>query len=467
MKMSKAHQIVQGFNFVLLLSVVSLQSACANGGNYMGPEEKRLGTDSDLDRSFHVVVDEPQGFGLRMEGFIIGIEKSERELLGIKPLADDQHLNSKPVGFAPENTRQFAERMDDPKRTFISHIVQAKLDHDLPIAYIKNQFLYDAYLTGNADYRRPSFPVWVMKTDTLYERSWEVLEKLENVLARQLTEAHNKGKPYTHVVVGTMGWNTAQEKAIRNLNSIFGNILISQSNGFKPLYIAVTWPSEWNIPIASIRNKANDADEIGFIWANALINRHLSGLRARASKNTWPTFKIVAIGHSLGARLMTRAAFSGAALSPPIDLQDGLDLVIGLQGAFSMNRFLAERKEGREGAPYANYEKLRGNVALTWSENDTANPIVDLITGANYAGAADGYERASDPRYKKHFAFYTASENGELTSKGELANMEKKVIYINASSLIKYKVLGTGGKAHSDIYNAYMGRILGTLMSNF
>jgi hypothetical protein len=264
-----------------------------------------------------------------------------------------------------------------------------------------------------------------------------------------------------------MGWNTAQEKAIRNLNSIFGNILISQGNGFKPLYIAVTWPSEWNVPMVSLMNKANDADEIGFVWANALINKHLSSLRARSSAKTWPPFKIVAIGHSLGARLMTRAAFSGAALNPPVDLQEGLDLVIGLQGAFSMNRFLSERKEGREGAPYANYKKLRGRVALTWSENDNATPIANLITGANYAGAEEGYERAFDAEYRHHFAFYTASEKGELPLDEDASNQEKRVIYINANSLIKYEVLGTGGKAHSDIYNAYMGRMLGTLISEF
>jgi hypothetical protein len=90
-----------------------------------------------------------------------------------------------------------------------------------------------------------------------------------------------------------------------------------------------------------------------------------------------------------------------------------------------------------------------------------------MITGGNYAGAEKGYERASDPRYKHHFSFYTASEKGELTPEGDAASQEKQVVYINANSLIKFKVLGTGGKAHSDIYNAYMGRMLGTLISEF
>ena len=132
-----------------------------------------------------------------------------------------------------------------------------------------------------------------------------------------------------------------------------------------------------------------------------------------------------------------------------------------------MNRFLAERKQGREGAPYADYRNLRGSVVLTWSEYDKANPVANIVTGANYAGAKEGYERAADEDYKKHFAFYTASQTGDLSPEKDLASKEKQVIYIDASSLIKYDVLGTGGKAHSDIYNAYMGRMLGTLISEF
>jgi hypothetical protein len=455
-----------GFRAVLLLLAATLPSVCAGGG-YLQPREEKLGTDSELNRSFHVVADEPQGIGLRMEGFIIGIEKSKRKTLDVPSLMDDPHLSSIPVGFSQENQRRFAARLNDGKRTFISHLVQATLDDNSHIPYIKNQFLYDAYCTNGVDERRPSNPVWTLKTEGMYARSWEVLESLEAELAEQLAEAHAAGQPYTHVIVATMGWNTAQEKAIRNLNSIFGNILISQSNGFKPLYIAVTWPSEWSTPLVSLGNKANDADEIGFVWANALINRHLSSLRARTSENTWPVFKVVAIGHSLGARLMTRAAFSGPALNPPVSVQDGVDLVIGLQGAFSMNRFLAERKSGKEGAPYANFKDLRGRVVLTWSEHDSANPKANLLAGANYAGAKNGHKRAFDDKYRHHFDFYTVSELGALTPDEGATGQGKKVVYIDASRLVKYEVLGAGGKAHSDIYNAYIGGMLGTLISEF
>ena len=161
---------------------------------------------------------------------------------------------------------------------------------------------------------------------------------------------------------------------------------------------------------------------------------------------------------------MTRAAFSGQALNPPKSTSAGVNLVIGLQGAFSINRFLAERRTGREGAPYASHRKIKSRIALTWSKWDSATPLADLITLANYAGAKAGYKRASDKRYSNHFSFYHSNNRGELTAdSGDNAD-NKTVMMINASDLIKYNVLGTGGGAHSDIYNIYLGRLLSEIM---
>ena len=172
MKSQKARQITRVLMITLLLAV-TMPLACSGNGNYLEPQEKRIGTDSDLDRSFHVVADEPQGFGLRMEGFLIGIEKSSRKVLDVPSLTADPHLTSRPEGFSQENTDRFLARLDDGKRTFVSHLVQAKLDDNLLIPYIRNRFLYDAYLTGSSDDRRPSHPAWTMKSHGLYERSWK------------------------------------------------------------------------------------------------------------------------------------------------------------------------------------------------------------------------------------------------------------------------------------------------------
>ncbi len=429
-------------------------------GHYLEPRERELGTHSKLSRSFHVVADEPQGFGLRMEGILVGIEKSDRELLGVSGLSDDPNLNAAPRGFNREMQKRYERRLDDGRRTFISHVVEAQLDADRPIAYIRNRFLYDAYCQSCEDARRPSRPLWAVSGSSPYDRSWNALQRLEQHIAARLAEAAAADAAYSHVIVATMGWNTPQEKAIRNINSIFGNILEAADSRFKPLFIAITWPSSWSVPGVSLKNKADDADEIGYVWANALLNRHLSSLRSESGAESWPEFKLVAIGHSLGARLVTRAAFSGTVLDPPVDLKDGPDLVIGLQGAFSMNRFLAERRQGREGAPYSQYAQLRGPLVLTWSDQDSATPLGNYLSGANYSGAKAGYERASDGCYEHHFSFLAVSESGELLGALVEPGSERTVKMIDASALVKYSVLGTGGGAHSDIYNAYMGRFL-------
>lgn len=454
----------------MVFLMLGTSGATCSSSNYLASAERELGTDSDLDRSFHVVADEPQGFGLRFPGLLIGIEKVGRGKIEAPRLDADPYLRWSPDGFSEETLDEYRSMLDDGKRTFISHIVESRLDTSLGVPFVRNHFLHDAYaafddgaVNGTNGGRRPSEPEFDLEETGLYAQSWESLAALEDRIAILLRGAAATGRPYTHVLVATMGWNTAQEKAIRNINSLFGNLLIaSREDVFKPLYIAITWPSEWNIGGISLINKANDADEIGFVWANALLNDHLSELRDRSSTEAWPAFKIVALGHSLGARLMSRAAFSGAALAETRPLAEGVDLILGLQGAFSANRFLKERRVGQEGAPYAEYAQLRGRVALSWSKHDSANPITNFLSGANYVGGKPGWERAQD--YPEHFAFSSVAADGALSASFSEGEQTNQVIMVDASELVRYEVLGAGGGAHSDIYNAYMGRFVHDLI---
>lgn len=453
----KYFYIIKRIFSAFLVVVIFMPTAACSIPNFLKTSEERLGTQSNLDRGFHVVADEPQGFGLRFPGIIIGIEKTRREKLGVPALNADAHFNENPGGFNKQNLKEFHSKMDDHERTFISHIVESRLETNLGIPYIRNIFLYDEY---GSDDRRPSNATMDVEGQKVYERSWNALKQLQVRIDTLLKNAAKAGRPYSHVIVTTMGWNTPQEKAIRNINSIHGNLLIAagKASDFKPLFIAITWPSQWTAPLVSMGNKANDADEIGFVWANALMNRILVDLRNSASNTK--KFKIVAIGHSLGARLVTRAAFSGEVLNPGVELSDSVDLVIGLQGAFSANRFLSERTQGREGAPYADYAKLGGHIVLTWSNTDSANPLANIVTGANYVGGQSGFERANDERYRKHFSFLTYGKDKKLDWDSINLTDAKRVIMIDASNLLKYSVLGSGGGSHSDIYNAYMGDFL-------
>lgn len=74
-------------------------------------------------------------------------------------------------------------------------------------------------------------------------------------------------------------------------------------------------------------------------------------------------YSFILIGHSFGARVITRAIFSNGLIDPPKVNKESsethqkntcdVDLVIGLQGAFSINRFIPG--EGEEGSPYRTF----------------------------------------------------------------------------------------------------------------
>jgi hypothetical protein len=71
-------------------------------------------------------------------------------------------------------------------------------------------------------------------------------------------------------------------------------------------------------------------------------------------------YSFILIGHSFGARVITRAIFSNGLINPPKVNKESpethqknmydIDLVFGLQGAFSINRFIPG--EGEERSPY-------------------------------------------------------------------------------------------------------------------
>jgi Alpha/beta hydrolase family len=104
---------------------------------------------------------------------------------------------------------------------------------------------------------------------------------------------------------------------------------------FRPLFVGIKWDSDWPragvLGVEDYWNKGSDADEIGLTWAN-LLNRVLKEVRAEHGA------RIVAVGHSFGARLLSRAVHSAplivAGPSEPIDL------FIRLQGAFPYRRFV-------------------------------------------------------------------------------------------------------------------------------
>jgi hypothetical protein len=451
--------------------------------------ERKLDTDSHLNWSFHQVVEDSSGLGLRFPGYLIGIEKAERgeEFLGVDGLTEEVAKAKKlPVvdedpdawrdqeKGAEETQRENIEEqrdmlrgiLKDGKRTFVSHLVSYDSEAGPP-PHIRARFLHNAYMlsTDREDY----IGAWSNPTSDrhghlqfrLYDRaespyvnSWQALKKLERELEVRLQKER-----ITHVFVFSMGWNTPQQESLRNFNSLFGNLLnqaVRTETGFRPIFVGVTWPSQWTYPGVSYFNKADDADEIGYTWANQLINGILLPLKEKHG------FRVVVVGHSFGARLVSRAVFSGPVLS--YAPREKVDLLISLQGAYSINRYLKERTQGREGAPYTDYPGRVGRVVLTWSHFDTANPVANWITGANHVGGEPGYERSMDSLYAKAFCQKEWRERVSLVYDDCSPD---EILMVNASNLARFSTYDKGGHAHSDIYHPQMGSFLWELVQEF
>lgn len=83
------------------------------------------------------------------------------------------------------------------------------------------------------------------------------LKRLKERLVSDLTEKvqawrkepEKQERPYSHIIVFSMGWNNNQQESIYRYNTILDNIKEvarkEQNDCFKPLVIGFTWPSVW------------------------------------------------------------------------------------------------------------------------------------------------------------------------------------------------------------------------------
>ncbi|MDJ0784926.1 MAG: alpha/beta hydrolase [Desulfosarcinaceae bacterium] len=426
-------------SLAFLMLVVGL-IGCARNDHPLRAYEKMLGTADKLNWTFHRVVEDKEGIGYRFPGYLIGIEKSKRERIGM-----DRSIDSrlKIDNFNGKVRKRLVARLDDRKQTFVSHIVRYDLAHQ-SVPRIKSEFLYNIY---------DIVPHDTSAASSAYDLSWQTMEALSEEIRDRLAE-----EKFTHVFIFAMGWNTDQQEAVRNYNSLYGNLLqVAQENAtpgaFKPLFFGFSWPSRWRWPGISYFNKANDADEIGSVWVNILLNKVLLPIK------TTHEMRVVVVGHSFGARAVTRAVFSKALLFDRAAIPATVpDLVIGLQGAFSINRFIAG--EGNEGSPYKDHETAAKRFVFTWSDSDTANPIANFVTGADHIGGRYGYKAVQEPPGSDIFRLIRLSESGEVADATDLTETDGRILLVDASKVIRYGTYEKGGMSHSDIYKPEIARFI-------
>jgi hypothetical protein len=341
--------------------------------------------------------------------------------------------------------------------------VMRKLDGQMKRMYVSHIARFDAaaggapcFLLNPYDAARPCGEPTTSSARTDLSTSWSALSVLGDDMARVVAER----KP-SHVVLYAMGWNTLQAEALDNVRELGAQLLAAArqagDSGFRPLFILTTWPSTWKAVLgpADYGPKAKDADEAGLVWQNVLINRELRRVKPADG------FKLIVVGHSFGARLTTRATFSAPLVSRQVD--PIVDLVVGLQGAYSYQRFVGgpdgEDPDGQEGAPYADHARLSGPAAMTASAHDTA------VTAAGherfFVGSHRVFQRTQAPELRQHFAHAATDDKGLL---GDGACAPGRVLMIDASALIKDRKPGTGGGAHSGIYTEGVGRLVHQLI---
>ncbi|MCU8819163.1 MULTISPECIES: alpha/beta hydrolase [Klebsiella] len=530
MKLSKVFTLI-------LCSSASLN--CTSSDTVIAPYEKTLELDSSTSRSFHSMLYFPSGVLLHNPGYIVGIEKSPKEIIGGPKGIDDEYLikNDTYVNGEIDGSNDTRHQINmftkhNIKSMFISHIIKNDFNvikGNSLSPYITNNycFVYNAYiskyladksgrdLTKVNGWEACKFSSAIedgknAKLSSFYKNSDMGLAALKDNLKHDL-----KTGSYSHILIIVMGWNTSQSEAVRNFNDIAGNIITasleqvkknkvnhsakpntmvvprslaigpreSQDNSiFRPLIIGITWPSYWStgqLNVISYTDKANDADELGIIWLNKIINNIIP----ESLSESGVKLPVIAIGHSFGARAMTRALFSSPFIKNDKMVTSPVSLAVSLQGAMSINRFFP--KLGIEGAPYRDYSKLTNTkIVLTASKFDSA---VTIAKWTDPAGGYKSYEKAcTQSVYSGAFHCMTASDTSSKIEHGifKLCNLgetsdecadplnssisPRVVDYIDTSNgITEYNSLGTGGGAHSDIYRLPMGRLLWRLIQAY
>jgi len=451
---------------------------------------KRLKIDSRTTERYHYLAENPFGYGLLHEGYLIGIEKANKELIyAADGDNDDPYYNlfrTYPSNRHSENQSIDADRIshlekviDDSKALFVSHILayepddaesaRAETNEHSTQRRFRTRFVYNIHPSnyGGQTYSPyESVEIIDSNPNNEYLAGWEALQKsLSQEIHAKVENAAERGQPYTHLFIGAMGWDNDQIESVNRYNAILGNLITAartdrdQSARFNPVFVGITWPSVWGwqswfdlaqlaYKVFGYGNKANDADEIGYTLANWLVNDLALGVKVRSRENDHP-LKIVVFGHSFGSRITSRAMFSRYLFKNGAPYpNEKVDLLIGLQGAFSANRFISG--EGAEGSPYSDFKEIGTPIIMSWSKHDKANPLAYLLTRAPHIGGFRGHEATVE---NVHGVFEQIKAEDLVAEHCSKLRRADRVFMVDASQYVL---------DHGDILDIEMGRLMWT-----
>jgi len=176
---------------------------------------------------------EVRGLGLHFPGYLLGVEKTSRQTLGLLggPFGACSDSDSEDIfrqaflrvplrtgGGFDDPTCLLKRRLDDRRRMFLSHVVAFRTLRANATTRIGGAVLYDVYARNDllctiqqaAATGQP--PAW--EKGVFFAGRAQGLAELENALRADLLSAQQSGKPYSHVFVYVMGWNTGEAASI-------------------------------------------------------------------------------------------------------------------------------------------------------------------------------------------------------------------------------------------------------------
>lgn len=453
--------------WLVRFTFAAMLTGCAFPRYYEGAEQS-LHTVGHFAAQGHFAVYYPKEIALDFPGYVVGIEMSPRSAVLRDGDLRVERLRSsgRSIVRLIDELRWGRQNGDAPDDgvdlvPFVSHLIR----HTGQPHGAGNCALYSVYqgteptLLDFCDGKaQPQIQDW-SSYRSAFTDSWGAIDTLQAAL-----QADAATRRYTHLLVMMMGWRTPQEEAIRNFNSIAHAITTHVGEAFRPLVIGVTWAAPWAgrwldplIESLAYGNIAELADRIGLTWVGVLTERVVLPLTDKLPA----TF----ITHSFGARAASTAICVGPAIRrqdegarPPVE--GAVDRLIGLGAAFSLQRFKPDPLIFfYEDVYFVDDCPRAKSIVLTASQHDSA---ARAILWADLAANRRYYDSFCRSNSSALVTCASVDETGAIV--GEV-DPSMKVLYLDATPLIRYRAPGTDGGAHSDIFRPPMGRLLWSLMA--
>lgn len=340
--------------------------------------------------------------------------------------------------------------LQDGRPQLLTHVV--RIDGVRENRYGDAAFLYNIYdMPVEASGKK-------QRDESLYSGGLQALAALRAALHAALASGG-----YTDVVVLSTGWNTAQRETLYNaqdwMNSI-DHARRSEPRPYRAVYIVTSWQSKWDNAFLKalsldVITKGNDADEIGLTWANRLVQDVVVPEAGEAK------LPVTLVGHSYGTRILGSALYVRDIIDRPVPSNWPPIAFVALQPAFPVNRYGTDPGAGKE--PWFAGVDPRALVVLTSSKYDTAT---SLLPFGRYVGGGGAPARVRKNVRGNLDAFagevLVARSCGVLPDPSKLVRSRPHLI--DANGFISCRMPGTGGGAHSDVYDAAAGRLIAQAM---